>query len=71
MKITPGAKMKPNEAKALVDELYSKVAARWEERVTRTPFMQQLMAGKLPLSTVRLFFKNWGAWTIEINTLTA
>ena len=63
--------MKPVEAKAIVDELYAKVAARWEERVTRSPFMQQVVAGRLPLSTIRLFFKNWGAWTIEINTLTA
>ena len=71
MKITPGVKMKPAEAKALVDELYKKSAARWEERVTRTPFMQQLTQGKLPLDTIRLFFRNWGAWTIEINTLNA
>jgi len=71
MKIMPGVKMKPAEAKALVDELYGKVAVRWNERVTRTRFMQELVAGKLPLSTIRLFFKNWGAWTIEINTLTA
>ena len=71
MKITPGVKIKPAEAKALVDALYGKVAARWEERVTRSPFMQQVVTGKLPLSTIQLFFKNWGAWTIEINTLTA
>jgi len=57
MKITPGMKMKPAEAKALVDELYGKVVARWEERVTRTPFMQQLVAGKLPLSTFNYFSK--------------
>jgi pyrroloquinoline quinone (PQQ) biosynthesis protein C len=71
MKIIPGMKMKSAEAKATVDELYRKGAARWEERVTRSPFMQQLIQGKLPLDTMRLFFKNWGAWTIEINTLTA
>jgi hypothetical protein len=33
--------------------------------------MQQLTAGKLPLKTLQLFFRNWGAYTIEINTLTA
>jgi len=71
MKITPGVKMKPAEAKAVVDEIYAKVAARWEDRVNRTSFMQQLVTGVLPLTTIRLFFKNWGAWTIEINTLTA
>ncbi len=71
MTITPGAKMKPVEAKAVVDELYRKAAARWEERVTNSSFVQQLVAGKLPLSTIRLFFRNWGAFTIEINTLVA
>ena len=27
--------------------------------------------GKLPRKTLQLFFRNWGAYTIEINTLTA
>lgn len=71
MKITPGAKMKPAEARAVVDELYRMAAARWEEKVARSPFMEAVVGGKLPLSTIRLFFRNWGAWTIEINTLTA
>src|SRR5688572_24925745 len=59
------------EAKALVDEHYKKVAARWTERVTRGAFMDKLRAGTLPPAALRLFFKNWGAYTIEINTVEA
>ena len=32
---------------------------------------QALISGKLPEETFRLFFKNWAAYTIEINTLEA
>ncbi|HEY6363646.1 MAG TPA: iron-containing redox enzyme family protein [Candidatus Binatia bacterium] len=63
--------MNKSEAKAFVDEFYKKVAARWNERVTRGPFMKNLLAGTLPPAALRLFFKNWGAYTIEINTLEA
>ena len=59
------------EAKTYVDEFYKKIAARWKERVTDAPFMQQLRAGNLPAKTLRLFFKNWGSYTIEINTVEA
>jgi pyrroloquinoline quinone (PQQ) biosynthesis protein C len=59
------------EAKALVDEFYRKVAARWNERVTQGPFMKGLLAGTLPRAALALFFKNWGSYTIEINTLEA
>jgi len=59
------------EAKAFVDEFYKKVAARWKERVTNSAFMEELRAGTLPRAALRLFFKNWGAYTIEINTVEA
>ena len=59
------------EAKAFVDEFYEKVAARWKERVTNSAFMEKLRAGTLPRAALRLFFKNWGAYTIEINTVEA
>jgi pyrroloquinoline quinone (PQQ) biosynthesis protein C len=70
-KIERGKKYSTQEAKAIVNELYAKVRQRWETRVNQKPFMQQLMAGKLPLRTLQIFFRNWGAYTIEINTLTA
>jgi pyrroloquinoline quinone (PQQ) biosynthesis protein C len=66
-----GVKMSPDEAKIFVDGLNMKVLQRWEERVTRGSFMSQFIDGKLPLSAVRLFFKNWGNFTVEINTLIA
>jgi len=59
------------EAKVFVDEFYKKVAARWKERVTNCAFMEKLRGGTLPRGALRLFFKNWGAYTIEINTVEA
>jgi pyrroloquinoline quinone (PQQ) biosynthesis protein C len=63
--------MSKNEAKGYVDSLYIKVARRWQERVTDSEFMQKLRAGTLPQKALCLFFKNWGSFTIEINTLEA
>ena len=71
LNIELGRKYSPAEAKGMVDELYALVRARWETKVNQTPFMLQLMAGTLPLAVLRVFFRNWGAYTIEINTLTA
>ena len=61
----------PEQAAEYVNEHYRKVAARWRARVTESPFMRQLRAGTLPLETLRTFFKNWGSYTIEINTVEA
>jgi len=71
--ITPklGVKMSPTEAKAFVDGLNNKIIQRWDERVTKGQFMGRFVEGKLPLSAIRLFFKNWGNFTVEINTLIA
>lgn len=66
-----GVKMSPQEAGAYVDHLHQKVLKHWDERVTQGAFMTALGKGALPLPTIRLFFRNWGAFTIEINTLIA
>ncbi len=66
-----GVKMSPDEAKTYVDGLNKRVVQRWEERVTQGRFMTQFVEGKLPLSAITLFFKNWGNFTVEINTLIA
>jgi len=71
LKVELGRKYSAADAKAIVDKLYSLVRERWEVKVNQTPFMQQLMAGKLPVKVLQTFFRNWGAYTIEINTLTA
>ena len=63
--------MDSQQAKKQVDGHYRKVAKRWQERVTDGPFMQQLRSGKLPQNALKMFFKNWGSYTIEINTLEA
>ncbi|HEY6365050.1 MAG TPA: hypothetical protein VI585_09720, partial [Candidatus Binatia bacterium] len=71
--VTPklGVKMISDEAQAYVDGINKKVLQRWDERVTKGPFMTPFLAGKLPLSAIKLFFKNWGNFTVEINTLIA
>jgi len=71
IEIRLGEKMSPGEAKRVVEKLYQKVAERWEERVNRTAFMTRLREGQLPRKVLRIFFQNWGAFTIEINTLAA
>jgi len=63
--------MSKTQAETFVNDLYRKAGARWEERVMGSPLMQQLLTGELPMDVIRLFFRNWGAWTIEINTLIA
>ena len=59
------------QAKAYVEELYRKAAQRWEERVNDGEFMRRFVAGTLPVEVLGLFFRNWGAYTIEINTIVA
>jgi pyrroloquinoline quinone (PQQ) biosynthesis protein C len=71
--VTPqlGVKMNPADAKAYVEALNGKVIRRWKERVTDGPFMSRFLEGKLPMPAIKLFFKNWGNFTVEINTLIA
>jgi len=66
-----GVKMGLEDAKAYVDALNKKVIQRWQERVTNGPFMTKFLEGNLSPSAIRLFFKNWGNFTVEINTLIA
>jgi len=66
-----GVRMAPDEAKNFVDQLNAKVLRRWEERVNQQLFMKRLVEGSLPLSAIKVFFRNWGNFTIEINTLIA
>ena len=66
-----GKKMSREEAKTLVDGLYRKTLARWDERVNRGAFMQELTKGTLPMDTIRLFWKNWAYFVFEINNIVA
>ena len=64
-------KMTRDDAKSYVDGIYQLVADRWRQRVSSSQFMKGLVTGKLSKEAFRIFFKNWGAYTIEINTLEA
>jgi len=64
-------KMSRDDAKSYVDGIYQQVANRWRQRVSSSQFMKALVTGKLSKEAFRIFFKNWGAYTIEINTLEA
>jgi pyrroloquinoline quinone (PQQ) biosynthesis protein C len=68
---TIGVKLTPDEAKSFVGQLNAKVLRRWEERVNQGEFMRRLAEGTLPLPAIRTFFRNWGNFTVEINTLIA
>jgi pyrroloquinoline quinone (PQQ) biosynthesis protein C len=63
--------MSRDDAKSYVDGIYQQVANRWRQRVSSSQFMKGLVTGKLSKEAFRIFFKNWGAYTIEINTLEA
>jgi len=71
IKIQLGNKMLPEDAKKAVDQLYRKVADQWAKKVNGAAFMTQLREGKLPRKVLQVFFRNWGAYTIEVNTLVA
>lgn len=71
IEIQLGNKISPEDAKKTVDKLYRMVADRWEKKVNGTVFMMRLREGKLPKKVLQVFFRNWGAYTIEVNTLVA
>ena len=58
LKVELGRKYSAADAKAVVDKLYLVVRERWEVKVNQTPFMQQLMAGQLPVKVLQMFFRN-------------
>ncbi|HEX9660708.1 MAG TPA: hypothetical protein VGB27_00355, partial [Candidatus Binatia bacterium] len=64
-----GVPMTAAQAKAYIEEINQKVIRRWQERVTKGPFMSRFLEGNLPMPAIKLFFKNWGNFTVEINTL--
>jgi len=48
-----GQKLSSEVAKAAVDDLYSKVAKRWEQKVTHGEFMTSLATGQLPRGAIK------------------
>ena len=57
------------EAAALVERLRQIAATGFERQVFSHPFMRELMAGTLPMSKIRGFFRNWYRFALEINTV--
>jgi len=63
--------MSPNEARAYVDELYQELYHHWKRNIHDGPFMSQLREGRLPFSSIRCFFKDWGLFSVQVVALNA
>jgi pyrroloquinoline quinone (PQQ) biosynthesis protein C len=59
----------PEEAQALVERLRRIGSEGFERQVFAHRYMQELMAGTLPLSKLKGFFLNWYRFALEINTV--
>jgi len=55
------------EAHQVVDQLYSRVLARGEEKITRGRFMTRLAEGQLDQESLKTFWLNWTRFVSEIN----
>ena len=65
--LEPGVKLSAKAAQAFTAEIKQRMYTRWEERIFGGAFMRELEAGKLPLETIRLFWKHWYSYPVEIN----
>lgn len=64
-------RMNSQKAKAQVDNLYQELYRHWDQKINRGRFMTRLREGRLPLPSVRRFFKDWGLFSIEVVALNA
>ena len=64
-----GERLTGQEAQAYVEYLYSTLYKYAHEKIHKGTFMMQLREGKLPMPAMRQFFKNWGHFSLEVNTL--
>lgn len=62
-----GKKLSPAEAKAFTDEIKRRMYALWNQKIFGGAFMRDLAAGKLPFETIKLFWRNWYSYPVEIN----
>jgi pyrroloquinoline quinone (PQQ) biosynthesis protein C len=60
--------MSAKEADAVIASLTKKVNERWAAVVETTPFMNELVAGKLPKKTIQEFYRNWASFVPTINS---
>ena len=62
-----GKKLSPAEAKAFTDAIKHRMYARWNERIFGGAFMSDLEAGRLPFETIKLFWRHWYSYPVEVN----
>ena len=62
-----GRKFSLAEARDFTDAIKQRMYARWNEKVFGGAFMRDLEAGKLPFETVKLFWRNWYSYPVEVN----
>jgi pyrroloquinoline quinone (PQQ) biosynthesis protein C len=62
-----GKRLSPNEARAYTEAICDKMRRRWEQKIFSGQFMRELREGKLPLETIRLFWRHWYSYPVEIN----
>lgn len=63
--------MNSPQARAQVDQLYQELYCYWKEKIHDGPFMVPLREGRLPLASIRRFFKDWGLFSLEVVALNA
>lgn len=64
-----GKPMSKEEADRYIEALYQKMHERWKVKVTQGLFMKRLQEGSLPIEAIRLYYRNWAAFVMTINTL--
>ena len=62
-----GRKFSHDEAVDYTDKICKRMYDRWQEKIFQGPFMRALVDGKLPIETIRLFWKHWYSYPVEIN----
>jgi pyrroloquinoline quinone (PQQ) biosynthesis protein C len=62
-----GKRFSAPEARDFVDELRRRMRERWEEKVFGGAFMRDLESGALPFEAIRLFWRHWYSYPVEVN----
>jgi len=62
-----GKKLSPAEAKSYTDALKQRMYALWDKQIFGGAFMRDLEAGKLPFETLKLFWRHWYSYPVEVN----
>ena len=62
-----GKKLSPAKRQLLPTQIKQRMYARWNEKIFGGAFMRDLEAGKLPLETIKLFWRNWYSYPVEVN----